>query len=807
MDQLTGPTNGTRPDEDEIHLRDVWNLLVRNRILIGVCLVVVVGFVAAYTFHMVPVYRAVTSIRIETQNNTADLPVLDVLQNLSSGADEVETEMQVVQSRTVAEAVVDSLGLEVSLEEPRGVARSTALTSLFVERWAPKGEYVLSRQSDGTYSIKEQDSKKTYGSVSTTSPAALPGVTFKLDSAALAYDEIVVGVTPFDKAVANVMNSISVSRPDREANIITVSYESTDTVLVHEVPNTLAERYIARGQRVRKTQARSTVAFITTQLDTLSRQLRAAEDTLTRFREGQQVVSLSAEADAQVTQLANLQAKRNEIDAERGALQSLVDEVSREAKTADPSAPSPYTRLISFPTLFQNPAASELLRSLDQANDARSDLLKQRTMQDPDVIALTDRIHQIEQQLRTTALTYLDGLTKQVHAYDQTLAKFGTQLEKIPAKEVEQARLQRQTDVLTAIYQDLNNRLQQARILEAVDDASVRVVDPAILPARPIKPRTLLNLLLGLVLGTILGVGVAFTREYMDETIHTREDIQISTGGRPVLGLIPRIRDVGGNGRGAHPTPVAGSAVLGARLVAGRDPRNPVSEAYRGLRTNLTFSNPDKPPRTIVFTSPLPLDGKSTTAANLAITLVQQGIRTLLIDGDLRRGILNSVFGVEREPGLTNVLSGSSEVSDAIHEIDLGESGELHFLASGPYPPNPAEILGSQKMGTLLHTLEEGFELILIDTPPLTVVTDAAVLGTKADGVVLVARANATEKGAMTYAVEQLGNVRAPVLGAVLNDVDFRRDSRYSTSYGKYGYYYQYYFSHENKRQRRREKA
>jgi len=496
-----------------------------------------------------------------------------------------------------------------------------------------------------------------------------------------------------------------------------------------------------------------------------------------------------------------MQAQRNQIDAERGALQDLVDEVEQEADTANPASPSPYVRLISFPTLFQNQAASELLRSLDEANSARSDLLKQRTMQDPDVIVLTDRIHDIERQLRSTALTYLQGLTAQVRSYDKTLAQFGAQLESIPAKEVEQARLKRQTDVLTTVFQDLNNRLQEARILEAVDDASVRVVDPAILPSEPVKPRPILNLLLGLVLGTMLGVGLAFMREYMDDTVHTREDIQLATRGAPILGLIPRIREASGNGRGRPVTVTAdGAAMLGARLVTGRDPRNPVSEAYRSLRTNLTFSNPDRPPRTIVFTSPLPQDGKSTSTSNLAITLAQQGIRTLLVDADLRRGVLHTVFGVERDPGLTTALAGECNIDEAVREIDLGESGTLHFLPSGPYPPNPAEVLGSEKMRRMLETLEEGYELILLDSPPLTVVTDAAVLGTKADGVVLVARANATEKGALTYAVEQLGNVRAPILGVVLNDVDFRRDSRYSSSYGRYGYYYQHYYAEEGQK-------
>ena len=791
-------TNGARPD-DEIHLRDVWNLLVRNWLIIAVALLLTVGAAAAWTVWAVPVYESTTSIRVEEERT--DLPVLDVLQTLSTGS-EVETEMEVVRSRTIAEDVVEALGLQIVVHKPRGAARIELMdsASVFAERWAPAGTYLLARQADGSFAITNQEDGTGLGSASTTVAAALPGATFRLTATAGGYDQIVVEVKTFEKAVEDLQEAITVARPNREASIITVRYQSTDTQFVHSVPNMIAARFIDRGKTIRKTEARSTVAFLVQQIDTVGRQLTGAEQSLQDFRETEQVVSIQAEADAQVAQLSQLQADRNTIEAERDALSRLVTEIDGEAATADPAAPSPYARLISFPTLFRNQAAGELLRALNEANSSRSSLLRQRTMQDPDVLAVTERIHQVEAQLRSTALTYLQGLENQVAGYDRMLAQFSTELERIPGKEIQLARLQRQEKVLEEIFTLMQNRLQEARILEAVDDPTVRTVDPAILPSEPVRPRTMLNLLLGVVLGGMLGVGIAFLREYMDETVHTREDVQAAAEGAPVLGMIPRIRTVGMNGRGAD---AAVPGELGARLVAGRDPRNPVSEAYRSLRTNLTFANLERPPKTIVFTSALPQDGKSTTAANLSITLAQQGIRTLLIDADLRRGVLNTVFGVEREPGLTNALMGRCDVTEAIRRLDLGESGTLDFLPSGPYPPNPAEVLGSQRMRALIEKVETLYDLIVIDSAPLTAVTDAAVLGTKADGVILVARANVTEKGALTYAVQQLHSVRAPVLGCILNDIDFRRDSRYYSAYGKYGYFYAYYYADTEKRRKR----
>lgn len=776
--------------EDELDLRQIWIVLRRRRVLILTCLAVALGVVSAITFRTVPVYEAATAIRIDTKESP--LSGLDIFRSVGT-ASEVATEMEVLRTRTLAEAVIDSLGLRLHLVEPRRIPRSRIFDYARIAPHAPEAEYTLEREGENRFGLRNRETGEVLGSYGPGERIDVDGAVLVLAPDAVEHRKIRFSILARGDAVHAFQSATTVTRPNREANIVVVRHQSPDTELVQIVPNTLADLFIAQRRELRKTEARSTIDFLQEQIDTLSQQLLGAEDALQRFREGGQIVSLQTEASEQVRELTQLQAQRNQLDAERAALEALLAEV--RALAPEPGGPSPYRRLIGFPSLFRNQAASALLQSLTTVENERTELLKRRTFKDPDVQILTARIYELEEQLRVIAVTYLQGLTNQVVSLDATLRNFGNELAKIPAKEVQLARLARQTTVLEEIYTLLQTRLKEAEIAEAAEDVSVRVVDPAVAPTRPVKPRKMLNLLLGGMLGLMIGIGAAFVREFTDIAVRTREEVE-EIAAVPVLGMIPRIRGVGrasANGRraarraGRGESPMA-NGTFEARLIAGRDPRNSISEAYRSLRTNLSFANPDRTPKTLVFTSALPGDGKSTSSANLAVTLAQQGLRCLLVDADLRRGTLHSVLGVAREPGLANVLVGRAELEDVIQTVELDGAARLDFIPCGPFPPNPAELLGHDAMRALLERLSGAYDAVILDAPPLAAVTDAALLSANADGVVVVVRAAKTPRDALALAMEQLRNVRAPVLGAILNDVDFDRDGYY----GGYGYY-QYY--------------
>jgi capsular exopolysaccharide synthesis family protein len=300
----------------------------------------------------------------------------------------------------------------------------------------------------------------------------------------------------------------------------------------------------------------------------------------------------------------------------------------------------------------------------------------------------------------------------------------------------------------------------------------------------------MLSLLVALVVGVVVGVGGAVVAEHMDRTVRDRAELQEVTGAA-VLGLIPNIPVAVDGARFRMPWMANGNgASARPRLVGAVAAGDPAAEAYRSLRTNINFSRAATPPKALVFTSPMPGDGKSTTAANMALVLAQQGTRVLLVDADMRRGALNEAFQQPSQPGLSNVLIGAVRAEDAIRRIPLDQGHALDFLAGGVRPPNPAELLSSEALDRFVREMSGRYDMIVFDAPPLNLVTDAALLGAKADGILLVARAGVTEEEPLAYAVDQIQRVRATLLGTILNGVDERRQGYYGSQGGRaHGYF------------------
>jgi len=335
-------------------------------------------------------------------------------------------------------------------------------------------------------------------------------------------------------------------------------------------------------------------------------------------------------------------------------------------------------------------------------------------------------------------------------------------------------------------------RFKETTLTEDMRTGNIRVVDRAEVPRSPVKPKKKLNLLLAIIVGLVAGIGLAFFFEYLDNTIKIPDEVKKHLR-IPYLGPTPLVeKEEDRDGHGGERL---------ADLVCLNAPKSTASESYRGIRTNILFSSAEKAPQVILLSSPGPREGKTMTATNLAITMAQSGSRVMLLDCDLRRPKIHRMFGLKKDRGMTNLLVGNATFEETVVHSKL--LSNLDILFSGPVPPNPSEMLGSERMKQLLGELRKHYDRIIIDSPPITAVTDAAILGKIVDGVVLVIRAGQTVREVAKNSVNQLQSVGANVLGAVLNAVDIGKDKYY---YYYYYQYYHYYYGDDGEKKKRRSK-
>ncbi len=389
----------------------------------------------------------------------------------------------------------------------------------------------------------------------------------------------------------------------------------------------------------------------------------------------------------------------------------------------------------------------------------------------------------------------IQSLSAKTEALKNIVDDYSANLNTLPEKSLKLASLERNAKVGENIFLMLKEKYEESKINEAGQIGNVRIIDKALPPEDPIKPKKKINLLLGALLGLGFGLGMAFFVERLDNSLKSIEDVEAT--GLSILGSIPLIKSSKDKKSKKEEEKSEDYQVkkITSNLVTHFEPKSPISEAYRTFRTNLQFARLDSPLKTILVTSSGPSEGKSTTVANLAITMSQMGTKTILIDSDLRRPVLHSIFNLQRAPGLTNYLAGNVPWKEIVQETPIEN---LSLLTCGVLPPNPSELLGSKKMRMLLEELKEKYDMILFDSPPVIAVTDAAVLSTLLDGVVLVSSSGSTSREALSRAITLLENVKGRLIGGVLNKI------KVESVYGSYHYYYYYHYYGGTKQKRKK---
>ena len=534
-----------------------------------------------------------------------------------------------------------------------------------------------------------------------------------------------------------------------------------------DLANAVMEEYIIRHTFERNRQAIEAREFVEVQVGEVAARLRAAEEALTQFKQGHLGTDMP---DVQEVQFLQDQAARTEVRLrELKGLMTLLDHTGE-------SGSSPELLLVDL----KEHALASLRQELMQLEDRKRRLLHFQKRGSPEVVGTMNRIDVLTERLRRETRTALDLQRRRKKQIATKLARF-------PRAEQTLLQLQRDVRVNAEAYELLMRKHQEALIKEADKVQEISVVEAAARAAQRSVPGRLLRSIIGLIVGLFLGLVAAFIVENLDTSIGSIEDVEQYLA-LSVIGVVPHIDldDIRRQIVQRHPSLSADQNLEGlSTLVTQFAPHSPMAEAYRSLRTNLEFSCIGKAGRTFLFTSASPSEGKSTTVANLGLAMAQMGKKTLIWDCDLRNPAMHGIFGVPREPGFTHVVLGMSGFDEVVHrfsDISLGRADvrsllssagleNLHILTAGTLPPNPSELLASPLFNDLIVEVASRFDVILIDAPPVLPVTDAVILSTRVDGVVLVYQLGRIGRAVLKRAKSHLDNVRAAIHGIVLNDI------------------------------------
>jgi tyrosine-protein kinase Etk/Wzc len=700
--------------------------------------------------------------------------------------DPLLSQIQILQSQAVATAIADKEGLRLRLM-PAGGAVSW-IDSVQVAGQGPQDTVKLRfGPSEVSASIQDREARARYGE-----PLNFGNLRFAVMWRPPMQTAQLKLISLAD-AAGEVKGNLRGRSRDR-TDIIDVAFIATDPIIAQRVVNAAAEVFqnynlsTAKQEQVRRRR------FIEDQLRKAEALLSGAQQAHNGFRSRYKIFSSTEKFRAQQADIAALQLRRQDLDADRQMYQSFLDALQNGRGQ---SSNERMSALVASPGIASNAVIAQLYGQLVQYQGMRDTLTMgtySRSPSSSEVKRLDTLITSTQSRIASAVRGQIRYLEERLSIADSLRSRQMGEIATLPGTEAEETRLLSQVQTYERETERLRQELQRAQIDEAAETGQIEIVDRASSPGFPIgagrRPKMLFALLIGLGLAAV----ASYVVENYKPVIRRRDELEriISI---PSLALVPQIRSLGhtstrflprlqrNNGNGKY---VTGPS---AELVTATDSRSSGAEAYRTLRTNLLFSAAVRALQRVVVTSPGPEEGKSTTAANLAIAFAQQGHRVLLLDCDLRRSRVHKMFEQALMPGLTNVLVGGLRLDEATRPTRIEG---LMILPAGATPPNPAELLGSAQMRALIDAASKEFDVLIMDTPPLLAASDAAILSRMADGALVVVRAGKTERSALQTAVQQLTTVGARILGTVLNDPDAEvpKYARY------YGYYYNNYYEY-----------
>src|SRR5215218_5513722 len=519
----------------EIDPRRVWATVARSAWLILGCVLLALAAGAVAVRRMEPVFQSTASIRIDSRSGATSAAAMYGLP--SDNVNLVATAMEELTSRSLSNDVADSLGLRLVVTEPRRVPRSAVLAWAKIDSAVPLRTYRLTPFGEKQVNVQELGGRAV-GKFPLGSTIAVPGATFRLADSALAGDAVVLQVASLEGTSAGVRAHMQVSQPNLNANIVTITYEGNDTVMVCEVANVVAARFVRKRLEAEKAVARTTVVLLRRQLDTLGREMRQREVAVSRFLQGNRIISVENEAAQRTAEIQRLQEARVTAATDRAALLASLDNLLRRRDTADGRLA--YERLLSVPAfsrqLNTSSPSSIAIERLRVQEDNRSALLRRLGPNDPDVKSVEKQIATSKRDIEATTRTYADGLGEQVRALDERIVKLRDDVQLLPAQQVEYQRLLREQKGVEDVMTQVQGRLKEAEITAAVQDSTAQVLDRAELPGASLGTSKPVIFAVALFAGLLIGVLVAFLRDWLDTTVHNEQDVTALVRA-PVIGI------------------------------------------------------------------------------------------------------------------------------------------------------------------------------------------------------------------------------------------------------------------------------
>ncbi|MBI4469475.1 MAG: polysaccharide biosynthesis tyrosine autokinase [Acidobacteria bacterium] len=566
----------------------------------------------------------------------------------------------------------------------------------------------------------------------------------------------------------------------RNARIVNVTYASPDPRLAADIANTISDEYGKYTLDMRANATRQSTDWLNRQVLDLREKARNLQDELLTYTRENQIVQLGENQTITVERLADLSKRVSEAEAE-SIRAALNYNLSRD----------PATNVDAIEPILTDPAIQTLNSNAASLRQTLAQLSATYTPASPKVVQVQEQLSEVEKQIaaqKQRILANIETAYRSAVAHERELRR---ELEKARGETLQQNERsielglkQREVHAAGQLYGDLLSKAQDVSLLSTLTTTNIQLLDQAEIPLQPARPNKKLNIVLSLIIGVALGVALAFFIEYLDNTVKSTEDVDRLLG-LASLGVVPALDTLDRKGRLSLPA-VSGKQKEGPRplLTQEENSKSSFGEAYRSLRTSILLSSPEHPPRSMLFTSTRPGEGKTTTAINTAVSLTQTGARVIIVDGDLRKPGLHKALGIKGSPGLSAYLTSPTELASI---IDAHATPNLAVIPSGAIPPNPSELLSSSKMRQAIRELSEQYDYVVIDSPPIST-SDALILSTMVDGVIMVIRCGETPKELVVRAKRALEDVNARVFGVVLNRVDINQDGYYS-----YYYRYQYY--------------